>query len=147
MNQNEIDEILKNGEHGFLCLSKDNEPYAVPISYAYIDGKIVLHCSNIGRKLDILRANPRVCFAVAQYPNPIMPHNGKCDFNFASVQCFGVIRELTDRAERQEWLERFRSHFYRRLGLPSKPVTEAETNATSCLVITIARMSGRTKIV
>lgn len=50
----EIEDILKKGEYGILStVGMDGKPYAVPISYAWKDGLIHLHCAaNAGRKLD-----------------------------------------------------------------------------------------------
>lgn len=52
----EIEDILKKGEYGILStVSMDGKPYAVPISYAWKDGLIHLHCAaNVGRKLDVI---------------------------------------------------------------------------------------------
>ena len=147
MKRAQMEELLASEEQGVLCLSRKGEPYAIPISYGWIDGQIVCHCGMKGEKLEILRENPHACFVVSQYPNPITPHAGKCDFNFRSVLCFGTVRELTDLDERQQVLIKFRNHFYARLKLPSKTVPLAEAKGVNCIVMTIDRMTGRCKIV
>lgn len=38
----------------------------VPMNYGYRDHALYLHCAQEGRKLDILRRNPEVCFTVTQ---------------------------------------------------------------------------------
>ena len=47
-----------------LAMAVDNEPYVVPMNYGYTmeEGKLVfyLHSAVRGKKLDMLRANPRV---------------------------------------------------------------------------------------
>ena len=46
-------ELLERGEFGVLStVSKDGEPYGVPMSYAFADGKVYLHCAREGHKLD-----------------------------------------------------------------------------------------------
>lgn len=62
----EIEDILKKGEYGILStVGMDGKPYAVPISYAWKDGLIHLHCAaNAGRKLDNISCNSNVCFVV-----------------------------------------------------------------------------------
>lgn len=62
----EIEEILKKGEYGILStVSPDGKPYAVPLSYAWKDGLIHLHCAaNTGKKLENISASPYVCFVV-----------------------------------------------------------------------------------
>jgi nitroimidazol reductase NimA-like FMN-containing flavoprotein (pyridoxamine 5'-phosphate oxidase superfamily) len=121
-------------------------PYIIPITYAYVARRIIMHCGKQGLKVNKVRADNRACFAVARYPQPLRPHAGKCHFPFQSVLCFGKIRELTYLPERHYWLERFRSHLYQRMGLPPRPVTDAEAQSINCLVIDVERMTGRNKI-
>ena len=64
----QIIHILDTGKVLHLGLSADNEPYVVPMNYGYVleDGKLVmyLHSAVRGRKLDMIRANSRVCFTI-----------------------------------------------------------------------------------
>ena len=63
---NEIKAILDRAKVLRLGLAVDNEPYVVPMNYGYIlDGKkltLYLHSAVRGKKIDMLRANPRVFF-------------------------------------------------------------------------------------
>ena len=59
-----LEEILREEFVGWLGLCGPDGPYGVPLSYAYSNGKILFHCSPVGMKLDCIRENPRVCFAV-----------------------------------------------------------------------------------
>ena len=62
----QIRRILDTAKVLHLGLSVDNEPYVVPLNYGYTmeDGKLViyLHSAQRGKKLDMLRANPKVFF-------------------------------------------------------------------------------------
>ena len=61
-----IQEILDAAKVLRLGLAVDNEPYVVPMNYgcARKEGKLVLylHSAVRGKKLDMIRANPRVFF-------------------------------------------------------------------------------------
>ena len=61
-----IQEILDAAKVLRLGLAVDNEPYVVPMNYGCTrkDGKLVLylHSAVRGKKLDMIRANPRVFF-------------------------------------------------------------------------------------
>lgn len=63
---NEIIRILDESKIAHLGLVDGDEPYVVPMNYGYImeNGKltIYLHGANRGRKLDLIRANPKVFF-------------------------------------------------------------------------------------
>ena len=58
MTRGEINRILGEEDTGCLCLSRGGEPYGVPVSYAFIKGRIVFHCALKGRKLDFLQTHP-----------------------------------------------------------------------------------------
>ena len=64
----QIQRILDTGKVLHLGLAVDNEPYVVPMNYGYTfeDGKLVvyLHSAVRGKKLDMIRANPRVFFEI-----------------------------------------------------------------------------------
>ena len=60
--------ILDTGKVVHLGLSVNDEPYVVPMNYGYTmeDGRLTLylHGAKQGRKLDVLRANPKVFFEI-----------------------------------------------------------------------------------
>ena len=62
----QIKAILDASKVLHLGLAVDNEPYVVPLNYGYTmeDGKLViyLHGAQRGKKLDMIRSNPRVFF-------------------------------------------------------------------------------------
>ena len=62
----QIEAILDASKVLHLGLAVDNEPYVVPLNYGYTmeDGKLViyLHGAQRGKKLDMIRRNPRVFF-------------------------------------------------------------------------------------
>ena len=62
----QIRAILDTAKVLRLGLAVDNEPYVVPMNYGYTmeDGKLTLylHSAVQGKKLDMMKANPRVFF-------------------------------------------------------------------------------------
>ena len=63
---NEILKILDNTKVLHLGLVDGDEPYVVPMNYGYTyeNDKLTiwLHCARQGRKLDVMRVNPKVFF-------------------------------------------------------------------------------------
>ena len=87
--------ILQRGKSGVLALHGDNGyPYAVPISYVYHEGKIILHGA--------LARDNHVSFCVVDL-NDIVPQEFTTYFRSAMV--FGTVRTVTDPAEKQAALE------------------------------------------
>ncbi len=61
----EAEDILRQASAGVLAVSGDDDyPYAVPLSYAYADGKLYFHLATSGHKLDGIRRNEKVSFCV-----------------------------------------------------------------------------------
>jgi nitroimidazol reductase NimA-like FMN-containing flavoprotein (pyridoxamine 5'-phosphate oxidase superfamily) len=105
----EMEQILRDETLGFLGLSLNAEPYVVPLNYAYVEGKILFHCARVGKKLDILRANPKVCFTVGRQSGAVVrhPQGGSCRADHESVTCLGTARILEDVEERRAVLDVF----------------------------------------
>lgn len=82
----EIKAVLQHNTLGRIGCRNDNEIYIVPVTYIYMEETVVFH-SFEGKKLDMMRKNPHVCFEV----ECITDHqNWKC------VVAQGRFEELTD---------------------------------------------------
>ena len=65
-------EILQSCTSGVLAVTGDNDyPYAVPLSFAYKDGKLFFHFAKAGHKLDSIIKNNKVSFCVIKTDNVI----------------------------------------------------------------------------
>ena len=109
----EMETLLHEEDIGYLGLSLDGHPYVVPLNYHYSDGKVVFHCGLKGKKLDYLKSNPRVCFAVGRQLGGVREHAGgnPCHVDSDSVICYGKARVLDDIEERKAALNAFNRRF------------------------------------
>ncbi|MEI9476596.1 MAG: pyridoxamine 5'-phosphate oxidase family protein [Deltaproteobacteria bacterium] len=109
----EIEKVLREEDTGYLGLSMGGKPYVVPLNYHYMDGRIIFHCSFTGKKLDYMKANPEVCFAVGRQPGQVREHPGgdPCHVDSDSVICYGRARVLEDIDERKKALNAFNTRF------------------------------------
>ena len=106
---NEIIKILDKSKVLHLGLVDDDEPYVVPMNYGYTleDGKltIYLHGANRGRKLDLVRKNPKVFFEMCC---DIVPFEGdvacKYGITYASVMGRGIAEIVEDIEEKKKAL-------------------------------------------
>ena len=104
---NEIREILDTAKVLHLGLAVDNEPYVVPLNYGYTmeDEKLTLylHGANQGKKLDMIRSNPRVFF---ELDCGRMPFEGKvpCQYGmvYSSVMGRGTAHIVEDVEEKKQ---------------------------------------------
>jgi len=58
-------ELLRKAEFGVLSMVDGEKAYGIPVNYVW-DGEqsLYIHCAPVGRKLNVLRVNPRVSFCV-----------------------------------------------------------------------------------
>lgn len=98
---NEIIKILDNSKVLHLGLVDGDEPYVVPMNYGYTYENekltIWLHCARQGRKLDVMRVNPKVFFET-EYG--ITPFEGevacKYGITYSSIMGRGVATIIED---------------------------------------------------
>lgn len=88
--QQQIEEVLKTQIVGRIGCCSDGETYIVPISYAY-DGTYIYCHTHEGKKAEMLRKNPKVCFEVDEMKDMA---------NWRSVIAQGFFEELKNRNER-----------------------------------------------
>ena len=136
----EMEQILREEVLGYLGLAGEEQPYVVPLNYAYAAGKILFHCALTGQKLDAIRRNPRVCFTVGRQTGEVRDHGGSpCHVDSDSVICYGRARLLDDLAERAAALNAFNRRYR-----PEAPDVLPERVAQCMAVeITVTEMTGR----
>jgi hypothetical protein len=67
-------------------------PYVIPVCYVYHQGKIYIHCQLKGKKIDLLKKNPEVCFEIDAFDPLVLVG--------LSTLFFGKIAIVTDQQER-----------------------------------------------
>ena len=103
----QIRHVLDTGKVLHLGLAVDNEPYVVPMNYGYTmeDGKLTLylHSALRGKKLDMMRTNPRVFFEI---DCDLMPFEGcvPCQYGlvYSSVMGRGTAHIVEDVEEKKQ---------------------------------------------
>ncbi|MBO5856799.1 MAG: pyridoxamine 5'-phosphate oxidase family protein [Clostridia bacterium] len=102
-------EILDKSKVLHLGLVDGDEPYVVPMNYGYTyeNGKLTiwLHGATTGRKLDIIRRNPKVFF---EMECDLVPFDGdvacKYGLSYSSLMGKGIATIIEDSEEKQKAL-------------------------------------------
>ncbi len=139
-----VEKILRRAEVGRLGLAVDNLPYVVPLNYVYHNGAIYFHCADEGRKLDMLKANPQVCFEVDEHYGTI--HSNKPEphsTHYASVIVFGRARLLDDTAQKFDTLQALLDKYAP--GRHYRPMRPAEAKGITVVEINIETMTGKAR--
>ena len=54
--------LIDRCTHGVAAISTgEDTPYCLPLSFVRVEDRLYFHCAKEGRKLDLLRENPRMC--------------------------------------------------------------------------------------
>ncbi|TKK71753.1 pyridoxamine 5'-phosphate oxidase family protein [Ilyomonas limi] len=92
----EIEVVLSHQYIGRLGCSAGGRTYVVPISYAY-DGAYIYAHTHEGKKIEMMRENPEVCFQADTMENMA---------SWKSVICWGSFEEVTDEEARTDALKK-----------------------------------------
>lgn len=99
-----IEQVLASVRIMTVACCSQNEPYLFTVDFAWDQQarELYFHCATEGRKMEILRANPRVCVTVIQDCGYL---EGKCDHAFRSLILEGKAHLITDLSEKRRALE------------------------------------------
>ena len=139
-----IEAILHRAGVGRLGLAVDNLPYVVPLNYVYHNGAIYFHCADEGRKIDMLKVNPQVCFEVDEdygivRSNKPSPHST----HYASVIVFGQAQIIDDVQRKFDALQALLDKYAPERRYRQMRLNEAKT--VTVVEIIIDGMTGKTR--
>lgn len=105
----ECQEVLKKNTSGVLAvLGDDDYPYAVPLSYVYLNGNIYFHCAVTGHKIDAIVKHEKVSFCIIDQ-DQVIPE--KYTTLFRSVVAFGKARIIKNKEEMLPLIEALAAHY------------------------------------
>ncbi len=110
-----LEEILQRATVCRLGLCDGHLPYVVPLSFGYEENRLYFHSAPEGRKMEILRDNPQVCFEVdvdEEYLGADVPCNWTVKYR--SVVGFGRAHLLEGVEEKKRALDVILAHYSNR---------------------------------
>lgn len=144
LSEAETIEILQSCTSGVLAVTGDDDyPYAVPLSYAYKDGKLYFHSATAGHKLDGIRKNNKVSFCVIQ-TDQVMQKTFTTHFRSAIV--FGKARILIDDSEKKYALECLAEKYSPDYLAEGQSEIQREWERVSAVEVEIEHMTGKAAI-
>lgn len=100
--ENWIKGVLAQGAYGVLATSHENQPFATPVNYVYIEEEHALyfHGARVGRMRTNIALNSQVCFNVSEMGR-LVPGETSSDFGveYKSVTVFGSAELVEDEDE------------------------------------------------
>jgi uncharacterized protein len=138
-----MERILREETVGYVSMSHEGEPYAVPVNYWYDAGRVLFHCGFGGKKMEFLKANPRVCFVVGRQVGEVREHSDAtaCHVDNDSVICYGSASTLDDLGRRAAALNAFN----RRFNPGADEISRERAEKCNVVEIEVSEMTGRTE--
>lgn len=134
-----IELLLKKQVIGRLGCHADGETYVVPVNYVYNGNAIYSH-SSFGKKIEMMRKNPKVCFEVDDI---------QTIFRWQSIIAWGHYEEITGEAEKHRAMQLL-IHTFMPLttdpaGHPSHGISDNESEIDTKIDLIVYRINLDTK--
>lgn len=99
----EMARLLAELPHITVAMSKGGVPYLVTVNHAYDrrTNRLYFHCARSGKKIDFIRANPRVMGQVIEDRGYV---KDECDYDYRTVHFEGTASEVTSSREKMRAL-------------------------------------------
>jgi nitroimidazol reductase NimA-like FMN-containing flavoprotein (pyridoxamine 5'-phosphate oxidase superfamily) len=110
-----IEEIILKADVCRLAFADNNIPYIVTMNFGYKgnpEPSLFFHCSNYGRKLEMIGKNNFICFEMDTDHELYRGEKG-CDWGmkYRSVVGYGIISIITDKGEKEKGLNCIMAHY------------------------------------
>src|SRR5262249_40023513 len=98
LSREEIDRYLNAAPRGILCVTRDGHaPLALPMWFAWVDGKVVMHTSLKSKKVAAVRRHPEVSFLV---------ESGEHYWTLKAALIIGSCQGIDDQTGAPTWMAR-----------------------------------------
>lgn len=111
-NPSDLEVILQKAKVCRLGLVDGNIPYVVPVHYGYHLKHIYIHAAKKGKKIDLIKKNPKVCFEI-ELDHKIINTGIPCNWSttYKSIIGYGTASLLTDIEEKKQSLNFLIDHY------------------------------------
>lgn len=135
-----LEALLREANVVNLGLWDGEQVYVVPMNYGYRDKALYVHSAVEGRKIDILKRNPQVCFTITG-DQAIKEAEQACGWStsFRSIIGYGVATFLEGAAEKTDGLNALMAQY------SDKPMEYREDllPITAVIRVDITEMTGK----
>ena len=101
--QEDLIKIINECDMCNIAMASDNDPYVIPMNFAYDRGAIYLHSDPSGKKMQILKNNNNVCVSFSTGHEIVyVNHEVACSWGmkFKSVVAHGHVEFIDDLDEK-----------------------------------------------
>jgi nitroimidazol reductase NimA-like FMN-containing flavoprotein (pyridoxamine 5'-phosphate oxidase superfamily) len=134
----QIDEIIRRSAVIRLALVDNGTPYIVPMCFGYDGSTFYLHSAKEGRKIEVLRRNPRVCFEL-DTDCELKESEKPCSFSmkYRSVVGYGTVSFVEEKAAKARALNLIMNQYAAgEFSIPEEPLEKIEIIAVHDIEMT-----------
>lgn len=96
-----IEAVIKQSQVCRLAMVDQDKPYVIPMSFGY-DGSLYFHSALEGRKIEVLKKNPQVCFEFDEVTK-LVKNKDACEWGMAFKSVIGegeavFVEDITQKA-------------------------------------------------
>ena len=135
--------IVDKCEYALLAMATEQaQPYGVPVTIARKGNAVYFHSAMEGRKIQVLRENPRVCLTCV---GDVQVQQDRFTTLYESAMAFGTAQEVLEDAEKIEALRLIcQRHTPDNMDAFEKAV-QASLRRTAIWRVTVEEISGKAK--
>ncbi len=121
-------------------MTDGDKPYLVPLCFGYRDGSIFFHSAQQGKKVDILKSNPNVCFAF-DIDQEVTAAERACGWSmkYRSVVGFGKARMVEEGNDKRKALEIIMENY----SAGEHSFDDSEVSSVLIIRVDIEEMTGK----
>lgn len=136
----ELENIIRSSPVCRIGLCEGDRPYVVPVCFGYEAGRIYIHTYPGGKKMEILRKNPKVCIEIDSGIEHV-PAESPCNhgMKYRSVIAFGTCRVLSGKKEKKNALQTILEHY----GVNREGVPDFSPDSVDVISIDIETITGK----
>lgn len=139
-----IERILGRATVCRVAMVDGREPYLVPMNCGWNGHSLVLHAASEGRKLAILRANPRVCVEIEEDVQIVTGSKGEdCTATYVTVIATGTATFITNPQAKAEGLNTIIRQCH--TGFPEEQFSDAVLARVTVLEVQFDRITCKAK--
>ena len=134
--------VVRHCRYMTMAMCRGDEPYQVALNYGFDEAtnSFYVHCAKQGRKLEFLRANPRVWGMIIDDRGYV---KGKCSHHYRAVMVEGHAEFVEDGAQKRRALEIMIDQAERTDAADMKAGLAGKTTGLVILRLVATAMSGK----
>lgn len=137
-------EVLDAGKVCHVGFVLDGQPYVIPMAYARMGGRLLIHGSVASRLIRNLESGLRCCVTVTHLDGLVYARSTfNSSMNYRSVMVFGIARPISDADEKRRCIQVLVDHLMPGRRSELRKSTVKELNATGLLALPIETFSTK----